>query len=67
MLSFEVLGRTGFRQSNYSRKWLFSHLLPGDVVLADRGFTLSDDFAVYGAKLVLPSFTRGKTEPTASS
>ena len=41
---------------------LFNHLLPGNVVLADRGFTLADDFAVYGAKLVIPTFTRGKMQ-----
>lgn len=38
---------------------LFHHLLPGDVILADRGFTLSDDLA---AKLVLPTFTKGKKQ-----
>lgn len=41
---------------------LFNHLLPGDVVLADRGFTLTDDFGVHGAKLEIPSFTRGKSQ-----
>ena len=41
---------------------LFNYLLPGDVVLADRGFTLSDDFAMCGARLVVPSFTRGKSQ-----
>ena len=35
---------------------------PGDVVLADRGFTIADDLAVYGAKLEIPAFTRGKTQ-----
>ena len=40
----------------------FNHILPGDVILADRGFTLCDDFAVYGAKLEIPVFTRGKTQ-----
>ena len=41
----------------------FLHLIePGDVILADRGFTTADDLAVYGAKLELPAFTRGKTQ-----
>lgn len=37
-------------------------LLPGDVVMADRGFTIEDDVALYGAKLQIPSFTRGKKQ-----
>lgn len=37
--------------------------LPGDQILADRGFTLQDDFAtVCSAELVLPSFTKGKNQ-----
>jgi len=38
------------------------HLEPGDVVLADRGFTIESDLAVYGAKLEIPAFTRGKNQ-----
>ena len=34
----------------------------GDTVLADRGFTIADDIALRGAKLVIPSFTKGKTQ-----
>ncbi len=34
-------------------------LEPGDVVLADRGFTVSEDIALCGARLEIPSFTRG--------
>lgn len=35
------------------------HLLPGDVVLADRGFDVADSLALYGATLDIPVFTRG--------
>ena len=42
----------------------FSYLEPGDVVLADRGFTIADDVAVNGAKLEIPAFTRGKKQLT---
>ena len=35
----------------------FSYLEPGDVVLADSGFTIADDVAVHGAKLEIPAFT----------
>ncbi|XP_072017367.1 uncharacterized protein [Amphiura filiformis] len=36
---------------------------PGDQILADRGFPLQDDFAVHcSAELVVPSFTKGKSQ-----
>ncbi len=44
-------------ESNFLRK-----LQPGDVVLADRGFTVAEDLAVYGAQLKIPSFTTGKQQ-----
>lgn len=37
-------------------------LEPGDVILADRGFDIDDDIVLYGAKLVIPSFTQGKKQ-----
>ena len=33
-------------------------LLPGDVVLADRGFDVADSVAMLGATLDIPAFTR---------
>ena len=44
---------------------LIDKLLPGDVVLADRGFTMKDDFAVRGVELMVPAFTRGKKQLSA--
>jgi hypothetical protein len=38
------------------------YLNPGDVVLADRGFTLTELFALHGVKLVVSSFTKGKSQ-----
>lgn len=38
------------------------NLLPGDQVMADRGFTISESVGVYGAELVIPPFTRGKKQ-----
>ena len=38
------------------------HIEYGDVVLADRGFNIQDDLAVIGARLEIPSFTKGKTQ-----
>ena len=40
-------------------------LLPGDVVLADRGFQMDEEFAFVGAKLMVPAFTRGKSQLSA--
>ena len=40
----------------------FLRLLEPDVILADRGFDIGDDIALHGAKLVIPSFTRGKKQ-----
>lgn len=37
-------------------------ILPGDVVMADRGFTMTEDFAMRGAKLIVPAFTKGKRQ-----
>lgn len=37
-------------------------LEPGDVILADRGFGISDDVGLHGGKLEIPSFTRGKKQ-----
>ena len=40
---------------------------PGDQILADRGFTLSEDFALNsGTELLIPAFTRGKKELSAA-
>ena len=36
-----------------------NNLLPGDVVLADRGFDIADSVAYRGAILDIPAFTRG--------
>lgn len=35
---------------------------PGDMVLADRGFNIAEDLALYGAKLEIPAFTKGKKQ-----
>ena len=38
------------------------HLLPGDVVLADRGFTIQDSVGLLCAEVKHPPFTRGKPQ-----
>ena len=42
-----------------------SKLLPGDLVLADRGFNIGDLVAEYRAEAVLPAFTKGKSQLSA--
>ena len=45
---------------------IFDHLLPGDQVLADRGFTCTESFALYSrAELVIPAFTKGRPQMPA--
>ena len=39
---------------------ILSKLLPGDVILADRGFNIFELVANYQAEAKLPSFTKGK-------
>ena len=51
-----------------SDKYLTEHcgilekLLPGDVVLADRGFDISESVGMMQAKLHIPAFTKGKSQ-----
>ncbi|XP_076358805.1 uncharacterized protein LOC143251243 [Tachypleus tridentatus] len=39
-----------------------NNIHPGDTILADRGFDLKDTFGYYGAKLEIPTFTKGKKQ-----
>ena len=54
-----------------SDKYLTEHcgilgkLLPGDVILAHRGFEITDSVGMRQAKLHIPAFTRGKKQLTA--
>ena len=54
-----------------SDKYLTEHcgilrkLLPGDVILADRGFDISESVGAMQAKLHIPAFTRGKSQLSA--
>ena len=41
---------------------LLNNLLPGDTVLADRGFDIKESVGLYCATLVLPAFTKGKRQ-----
>ena len=37
---------------------------PGDHIMADRGFDIHEDLCSKGAKLIIPAFTRGKSQLT---
>ena len=41
---------------------LMNKLLPGDLVMADRGFTIHDIVALKRAELAIPAFTKGKSQ-----
>ena len=41
---------------------LLTKLLPGDVILADRGFTVEQAAGVYCAEVKIPPFTKGKKQ-----
>ena len=41
---------------------LLQKLLPGDMILADRGFTIEDTVGLYCAEVKIPPFTRGKRQ-----
>lgn len=40
-------------------------LLPGDIVLTDRGFDIADSVGHYQAKLYIPAFIKGKKQLSA--
>ncbi|XP_068713323.1 uncharacterized protein [Montipora foliosa] len=41
---------------------LLDKLMPGDMIMADRGFTIAESVGLKQAKLVIPAFTKGKTQ-----
>ena len=41
---------------------LLQKLSPGDMILADRGFTIQDSAGMYCAEVCIPPFTKGKKQ-----
>ena len=54
-------GRTSDKYLAENSKFL-NHLLPGDVVLADRGFDIAESVGVYCAEVKIPAFTKRKKQ-----
>ena len=54
-------GRTSDKYLTENSKFL-NNLLPGDVVLADRGFDIAESVGFYCAKVKIPAFTKGKKQ-----
>lgn len=44
---------------------LLQNLLPGDIILADRGFNIGDSVGFYCASLQIPAFTKGRKQLSA--
>ena len=44
---------------------IMKYLLPGDVILADRGFDIGDSAALFGATVEIPAFAKGKKQLSA--
>lgn len=41
---------------------LLENIVPGDLMLADRGFDIDACLVLYGAKVEIPTFTKGKKQ-----
>lgn len=41
---------------------ILEKLLPGDMVMADRGFTITESVALKQARLVIPAYTKGREQ-----
>ena len=63
-VSFISEGWGGRASDKYitTKSGFIKNLLPGDIVLADRGFNIDDLIATVGASIQIPAFTNGKRQ-----
>ena len=54
-------GRTSDKHLT-EKSGVLNNLLPGDIVMVDRGFNIEETVRFYQAELAIPSFTRGKAQ-----
>ena len=66
-ISFISNGWGGQASDKYITKnsGFLKHLLPGDIVLIDRGFLIEESVGSVGASLQIPDFTRGQDHLSA--
>lgn len=55
-------GRTSVKFITEHSDFFLTHFLPGDLVLADRGFNVRESIHTHQAELKIPAFTRGKKQ-----
>ena len=58
-------GRTSDKRITEESGFL-DHILPGDVILVDRGFDISESVEMQRASVMIPSFTKGKKQLSAA-
>ena len=61
----KVCKRIDWAQSDSNLGWqLLDKLLPGDIVLADRGFDIADSVGLHCARITIPASTKAKKQLT---
>ena len=67
MISFASDSWEGQVSDKYltEKSGILQQLLPGDVILADRGFDIGESVGMMQASLQLPAFTKGKSQLSA--
>lgn len=58
----EIWGGRASDKKITTESGIMDKFLPGDVVMADRGFVMKEEFAQRGVKLIMPAFTKGKLQ-----
>ena len=62
-LHFRWMGRKNKCDKNLTEHCsLLDNIVPGDTILADRGFDISDSVGFLCSKLELPAFTKGRAQ-----
>ena len=64
VISFVSKGWGGRASDKYITEncGIFNYILPGDQILADRGFTVQESVGFYCAEIKIPPFTKGKKQ-----